>query len=279
LSSRQSKSEHEEYLARGFRDVDAADAGKMAFCLKYLDSLPQFQQYKKLILEMMNPQAGSVIADLGCGLGFDVRRLAGLVGPEGRAIGVDSSRNLLVSARSASGAFPNAEFLQADIRKLPFRDGYLNSCKIDRVLQHVAQPEAVLREMYRTVSPGGIVACAEPDWGTFRIDDGHSTIAAQIGRSWAASFQNPGIGRELRQLLSEAGFLGVQVKEQLLSTDTFESSDAVFDIAQSAMRLAANTGSSEPADWLKSLRDHGDPIRCSVTIVINSARRGLRAPA
>src|ERR1700677_4586736 len=131
----------EEYLARGFRDVDAAAVGKMARCLAYMDGLPEFQQYKTTILEMMKPQHGSLVADLGCGLGFDVRRLSKLVGPEGRAFGVDASLTLIESARAASKGFPGIEFIQADIQKLPFASGSLHSCKADRTLQHVERPQ------------------------------------------------------------------------------------------------------------------------------------------
>lgn len=265
--------EAENYLARGFRDVDAAAVDKMARCLQYLDSLPGFQQYKAQILDLMNPHPGSITADLGCGLGFDVRRLAQLVGPEGRAIGVDSSRLLLASARSASEGFPSAEFIQADIRSLPFSDRFLSSCKVDRVLQHVERPEAVLREIFRTVSSGGNVVCAEPDWGTFVIDDGRCAMTAQIAQSWMESFRNPRIGRELRGQLEEVGFTHLQVHERILSTDTFESSDEVFDVTQSALRLAASTGTSESVDWLTRLRDHRGQVRCSVTLVINFARK------
>src|ERR1700723_4422135 len=101
----------EEYLARGFRDVDAAAVDKMARCLTYMDGLPEFQQYKTTILQMMKPQPGSLVADLGCGLGFDVRRLSELVGPEGRAIGVDASLALIESARSTSEGLPAVEFI------------------------------------------------------------------------------------------------------------------------------------------------------------------------
>ncbi len=106
----------EASLARGFRDVDAAAVDKLARCLTYMDALPAFQQYKNTMLEMMNPQRGSVTADLGCGLGFDVRRLAALVGPEGRAIGVDASLALIevrafherriAGSRIYSGGYP-----------------------------------------------------------------------------------------------------------------------------------------------------------------------------
>ena len=54
----------ENYLARGFRDVDAAAGGKMTRCLAYMDGLPEFQQYKTTILEMMKPQPGSITATL-----------------------------------------------------------------------------------------------------------------------------------------------------------------------------------------------------------------------
>src|SRR5580704_9405244 len=173
----------EASLARGFRDVDAAVVGKLARCLTYMDALPAFQQYKNTMLEMMNPQRGSVIADLGCGLGFDVRRLAAFVGPEGRAIGVDASQALLEAARSETEGTPAVEFIQADIQHLPIGRSSLNSCKVDRTLQHVERPAAVLNEMFRTLCSGGTVVCAEPDWGTFKIDDGRQPIGQQIARA------------------------------------------------------------------------------------------------
>ncbi len=169
----------EDYLARGFRDVDAAAVDKLARCLTYMDGLPEFQQYKTTILEMMKPQAGSITADLGCGLGFDVRRLAKLVGSRGRAIGVDASLTLLESARAASEGFPTVEFIQADIQSLPFASGFLHSCKVDRTLQHVERPDAVLSEIFRTVRPGGRVVCADPDWETFEIE-GFNDIGVDV---------------------------------------------------------------------------------------------------
>jgi len=246
----------ENYLARGFRDVDGASVDKIARCLRYLDSLSDFQRYKDQILELMGPRPGSMTADLGCGLGFDVRRLAQLVGPKGRAIGIDSSRLLLASARSASEGLAGVDFVQADIRNLPFADGSLNSCKVDRVLQHVEQPDAVLRELFRSVSSSGHVVCAEPDWDTFAIDDDSgSALAAQIVR------------------LQETGFVQVRGHDCNLSTDTFASSDEVFDLTQTTSRFAASSGSMEPMHWLNGLRDPDTHIRCSVTLVINFAVR------
>jgi ubiquinone/menaquinone biosynthesis C-methylase UbiE len=265
--------EAENYLARGFRDVDAAVSGKMARCVEYLDSLPQFRQYKTQILGLMKPESGSITADLGCGLGFDVRRLSKLVGPEGRAIGVDSSMSLLESARSASEGLPGVAFIQADIQNLPFANGFLNSCKIDRTLQHVERPDAVLNEMFRTVCSGGSVVCAEPDWGRFAIGAAQDTIAERVAQTWREGFRHPRIGRELRRRLEEAGFVNLQVQEIVLTTPTFVSSDMVFDITQSAMRLRASSGSDEPLTWLSRLQAQNCHVRCAVTLVINFAQR------
>jgi ubiquinone/menaquinone biosynthesis C-methylase UbiE len=263
----------EASLALGFRDVDTAVVGKLSRCLTYMDALPAFQQYKNTMLEMIGPQHGSLIADLGCGLGFDVRRLAAFVGPEGRAIGVDASLALIASARSTSEGLPSTEFVQADIHHLPFARGSLHSCKIDRTLQHVERPAAVVNEMFRTLRSGGTVVCAEPDWGTFAIDDGQHPIARQISQVWSEGFRNPHIGRQLKDHLKEAGFVDLQVQEFVLSTASFESSDTVFDITQSAAQLAKGTGNAEALTWLASLRDHQNPLCCSVTLLINFGKK------
>ena len=107
------------YLATGFRDVDRAAATKMAQCLTFLDSLPSFQQYKTSVLEAINSQPGDIVADLGCGLGFDVLRIADLLKSSGRAIGIDASSNLLESASTRARHSLNAAFVQADIHHLP----------------------------------------------------------------------------------------------------------------------------------------------------------------
>jgi ubiquinone/menaquinone biosynthesis C-methylase UbiE len=263
----------EASLARGFRDVDTAAVDKLSRCLTFMEALPAFRQYKNTMLEMMNPQRGSVTADLGCGLGFDVRRLAALVGPEGRAIGVDASLALITSARSKSEGMPAVEFVQADIQHLPFASGSLDSCKVDRTLQHVERPAAVLDEMFRSVCSGGTVVCAEPDWGTFAIDDGQHPIARQIAQVWREGFRNPHIGRELKNHLKEAGFVDLQVQEIVLSTPSFESSDTVFDITQSAQQLARTTGNGEALAWLASLRDRLSPLCCSVRLLINCGKK------
>jgi ubiquinone/menaquinone biosynthesis C-methylase UbiE len=265
----------EDYLAKGFRDVDAAATGKMAKCLAFVDSNPSFQRYKASILEAMDLRRGSIAADLGCGLGFDVCRISRLVGPEGRAIGVDASLALIESARAASQELSAVEFVRADIQDLPFQTGFLDSCKVDRTLQHVERPASVVSEMFRTVRPGGMAVCAEPDWKTFIIHHENSTWMQKIAETWSEGFRHPWIGRQLSNELEKAGFVDINVRSFLLTTPSFESSDVVFDLTQTALRLSANSGSQEPLEWLANVRerDRISPVCSSVELLMNSARR------
>lgn len=268
----------ESYLARGFRDVDAAVCAKMARCLGFLNSLSSFRHYKSLMLAAMGPKPGQITADLGCGLGFDVLGLAELVGPGGCAIGVGSSMILLQSACSMSQNSASATFVRADIQNLPLEDQSPHSCKVDRTLQHVERPRSVLSEMFRIVRPGGVVACAEPDWGTFTIDHDNRAMVRQIVEIWGESFRNPWIGRQLSNDLREAGFVDIQVRGTLLIAPSFESADKVFDIVQTAERLAETTRNDEPLERISNVkdRDRMRPVRSSVALFLNVARRPLR---
>jgi ubiquinone/menaquinone biosynthesis C-methylase UbiE len=262
-------SQTEDYLAHSFREVDSGDISKMMRCLNFMDGLPGFQQYKSSILEKLKP--GDVVADLGCGLGFDVHRLAGLVGPQGNALGIDASHALLATAR-ATGREPAATFLQANIQRLPLADSSLDACKVDRTLQHVEEPATVLSEIYRALRPGGLVVCSEPDWSTFVIDD-QDHMASQVTALFYEGFRNPRIGHDLKELLEARGFIDLERQEVTLSTSSFASSDIVFDLAGSASRLAASLKSDEPLTWLANLRQRAQPLFCSVTLVVQFARR------
>src|SRR5437667_2560414 len=75
-----------------------------------------------------NLRPGEVVLDLGCGGGLDVFLAAAKVGPTGKAIGIDMTPEMLALARqnAAEGnngqGFPNVEFHQATIDKLPLPD-------------------------------------------------------------------------------------------------------------------------------------------------------------
>src|ERR1700733_12926244 len=67
---------------------------------------------------------GEVVVDLGSGGGLDVFLASKLVGPEGRAIGIDMTPAMIERARAnaVTGDYGNVEFHLANIDQLPLAD-------------------------------------------------------------------------------------------------------------------------------------------------------------
>lgn len=268
----------ESYLATGFRDVDRnSDIGKLLACLQFMERLPSFALYKSRSMDLMHPAPGDTAVDLGCGLGFDVQRLAGLTGPAGLAIGVDNSSTLLRAAGRAHANVDGAEFIQSDIHQLPFEPDSVDSIRVDRVLQHIEDPGKVISEMARVLKPGGRMVCAEPDWFTFVIDsDDLATTGKVIGR-WRNSFRNPAIGRQLLRRVRQEGFRNTSMEGYILLAEGLHAADIIYDLSATA-RMLENEHREDSrifSSWLDSLvkRDRRLPVTASVTLFLASGQK------
>ncbi len=273
--------EHNEaaYLATAFRDVDAdSDLGKVLTCLRFMEGLPAFGAYKRRSIEMMQLSSGASALDIGCGLGFDVARLRDVVGPSGRAVGVDSSDKLLGAARGAFGEPAGIEWCLGDAEHLEFSDSSLDGVRVDRTLQHLAHPQAVIGEMRRVLRPNRWAVCAEPDWGTFVIDADSTVITEQIVKRWRDGFRNPWIGRQLLRRLRSAGFQNTWVEGFILVADGLDAINTVYDIQQTMRQLSRTGESSVELDgWYDGLvsRDGEAGVTASVTLFLAG---GQKAP-
>src|SRR5918995_5800134 len=69
-------------------------------------------------------ERGEVVLDLGSGAGTDSLVAAQMVGPEGRVVGIDMTREMLDKAQRAANELgaTNADFVEAEAEKLPFDD-------------------------------------------------------------------------------------------------------------------------------------------------------------
>jgi SAM-dependent methyltransferase len=95
-----------------------------------------------------------VVVDIGCGkggyLGFCADRAA-------RVIGVDLDADSLAAARERlSESAAQVEFHIAPAEQLPIADGAATRVVCTEVLEHVADPAVVLRELARVAAPGGL---------------------------------------------------------------------------------------------------------------------------
>ena len=100
---------------------------------------------------------GETVLDLGSGGGIDVLLSARRVGPNGRAIGVDMTDEMLALARrnAADAGAGNVEFRKGTIEALPLDDASVDVVISNCVINLASDKPAVFREIARVLRPGG----------------------------------------------------------------------------------------------------------------------------
>ncbi len=139
-----------------------------------------------------------VVADLGCGTGQMLERLAPRVG---RAIGVDNTPAMIRAARKRLEDFDHVEIREGELEALPLDDASVDAALMVLSLSYVAEPLVCLREMRRILRPGGravIVDVLRHDQEAFR---------REMGQTW------PGFDTDdIASMARDAGLAGLHAE-------------------------------------------------------------------
>ncbi|UUZ61029.1 methyltransferase domain-containing protein [Nocardioides sp. B-3] len=194
---------------RGNLPADAAaDPAARVMVLDMQELMPGIQRLRDWTLAALAPQPGETAVDLGCGTGAEVRRLAALVGPAGRAVGIEPHAGLRTQAEArALAEGSTAVFVEGDAPALPFEDGTVDVIRSERVFQHLDDPAAAAREIARVLAPGGRVALVDSDWGSMVQSMGEPDVVRRLMDASFRRWTNPFAGRSLRWLLRRAGLV------------------------------------------------------------------------
>lgn len=240
-----------------------ADLAAQVFVLDLQESLGAVQRLRDWTLERLAPAPGGTAVDVGCGTGAEVRRLAALVGPSGRAIGVEPHAGLRAVAEERS-AGTTATYVDGDATSLPFADGSVDVIRCERVFQHLPDPDAAARECARVLAPGGRVMLVDSDWGTQVLDPGDPDVLRRLLESGWTRWANPFAGRHLRRQLLRAG----------LAVDPDIGSAAVIPPVEGVLPLLRNSAELSVADGALT-REEADQVLAGTAAAAESGEAFL----
>jgi SAM-dependent methyltransferase len=170
----------------------------------------------RLIRDGTNLEPGARLLEVGCGVGA-VLAVLGQEFPGVRLVGVDIEPRQLEFARGhLERAGVEATLLEADALALPFRDESFDYVWMMWLLEHIADPPAVLREARRVLVSGGGITAIEVDYSTCRAESSTPAIEAlframvqgMAGSGWSDA------GTRLPGWLRDAGFREVAEGER-----------------------------------------------------------------
>jgi 2-polyprenyl-3-methyl-5-hydroxy-6-metoxy-1,4-benzoquinol methylase len=127
--------------------------------------------FERTLDELFARAAPASVLDVGCGEGVLSARWAARLDP-GRVVGIDLEDPKL-EAEWAQRERGNLEFRAMEAEQLQFADGEFDLVAATEVLEHVPDPEIVLREMARVGSKNLLVSVPrEPLWRILNLTRG-----------------------------------------------------------------------------------------------------------
>jgi len=121
-------------------------------------SLGYYPHLIRKVVNKMDIQPGQSILDLGSGTGRNDRFIAQKIGPEGRILGLDISKEMLSLSRKRCQQYPNVEFREQRIElPLTYQEEF------DKVFTSFvlhgfedAQKVGIISNAYHALKPGGV---------------------------------------------------------------------------------------------------------------------------
>jgi ubiquinone/menaquinone biosynthesis C-methylase UbiE len=104
-----------------------------------------------IALRRLLPGHGNLLLELGAGAGRNTRRYSGFK----HVVLLDYSRTQLKQAQDLLGDSDRYTYVAADIYRLPIVDGLFDGATMIRVLHHMADAPAALRQVRNVIRPGG----------------------------------------------------------------------------------------------------------------------------
>ena len=120
-----------------------------------------FKKRVRTIFEWIEPTDDKVVLDCACGRGFYLNMIRTVSGC--KLVGLELDEDVIRKAYRNVGQLPGVFLTQANIYQQPYPDNYFDGVILSEILEHIDEDVRGLREVYRMLKPGGVVAITVPN--------------------------------------------------------------------------------------------------------------------
>lgn len=118
------------------------------------------KKYRNKALELLDIKKGEVVLEIGFGTGHCLKKMAELVGEDGRVYGIDISAGMVKVSKKRlekAGLLDRVKMCCGDASELPYEDNKFDAVFMSFTLELFDTPEIpkVLSEIKRVLKPGG----------------------------------------------------------------------------------------------------------------------------
>jgi SAM-dependent methyltransferase len=120
-----------------------------------------FKRRVRTIFEWVAPQSGDIILDIPCGRGFYLNMFRYV--SDCHLVGAELDWGVMQKAQRNVGHLDDIALHNVNIYALPYPDDTFDAVILSEILEHIDNDVAGLREVYRVLKPGGVVAITVPN--------------------------------------------------------------------------------------------------------------------
>jgi arsenite methyltransferase len=221
---------------------------------------PDVVAQRDATLDILDPQLGERVLDIGSGPGFLAAGIASRVGESGAVSGIDLSEPMIAYASGLAttpGAAPMT-FALGDATALGFSDQSFDAVVSTQVYEYVPDIRTAIAEVRRVLVPGGRVLILDTDWDSVVWHTSDSERHARVMTAWQDHLADPWLPRTLTGRLESAGLTVERYNVLVLLNPAFDPRT----YSAGMMQLIANfvpgrrgVTDEDAAAWLADLHD------------------------